>query len=285
VSRGLGTIAVLALLLAGCTALPPATTPPARQEPPQTGYQLHDRRTAGALTVERWVPAASPEVSPAGMCECLTVVYLGERKVLTLGEPNLLSAMTVEAASGTDITGDSLPEIVVSTWSGGAHCCYSTSIYSVGSEVRPVLTIETGNCGPGELQDLDNDRRMELVTCDDRWGYTYCSFAESPFPRVVLTYNASRNEYEVATPRYAARFRDDITTETLEARKRMAAEGGKDPGADKCTVLRPALSLMYLGQLEEGRALIRNLYRGADLDAFEQKVVEDLRASRLWVAR
>jgi hypothetical protein len=219
------------------------------------------------------------------MCDCITLVYLGERKVLTLGEPGLQTATTIEATSGRDITGDSLPEIVVSTWSGGAHCCYSTSIYSVADQVRPVLTIETGHCGPGELRDLDNDGAMEVITCDDRWAYTYCSFADSPFPSVVLAYNRARNEYEVATPRYAARLRDEIAVQTLEARTRLASEGGKDPGLDRCMVLRPALSLIYIGDVEKGRGLIRDLYRGTDRDAFERDVLEGTRSSRLWVAR
>jgi hypothetical protein len=219
------------------------------------------------------------------MCECITLVYLGDRKLLMLGEPGAMTATTIDATSGTDITGDSQPEVVVSTWSGGAHCCYSTSVYSIGSEVRPLLTIETGNCGPGEFMDLDGDKRLEIITCDDRWGYTYCSFAESPFPRVVFAYNPDRGEYEVATPRFASGVRDEIEAQTKEARTRMAAEGGKDAGRDKCTVLRPALSLLYAGRLDEGRALIRDLYRGDDLDAFEREVVEGARASRLWVAR
>jgi hypothetical protein len=279
---GLGALVAtvaLAMLLDAC-----ATTPPVRHDPPRAGYQLHDTRTVGGFTVERWVLASSPDVSPAGMCECITVVYLDDRRLLTLGEPGLPAATTIEPTSGQDLTGDSTPEIVASTWSGGAHCCYSTAIYSVGRDVRSLLTIETGNCGPGELQDLDADGRMEVVTCDDRWAYEYCSFAESPMPRVVFAYNTTRGAYEIATPRYAARFRADVATQTLEARKRMEQEGGKDPGADKCTVLQPALSLIYTGQLDEGRRLIRDLYRGADVDAFEREVIESARASRLRVA-
>src|SRR5262245_22807941 len=111
----------LAILPGAC-----ARTTPVRHDPPRAGYQLHNPRAVGVLTVERWVPASSTEVSPAGMCECITVVYLEDRKVLTLGEPGDLTARTIEPVSGKDLTGDSMPEIVVSTWSGGAHCCYSS---------------------------------------------------------------------------------------------------------------------------------------------------------------
>ena len=175
------------------------------------------------------------------MCECITVVHMGNRTVLTLGAPQEMTARSVDATSGRDVNGDRLPDLVVSTWSGGAHCCYSTTIHSVGREVRPLLSIETGNCGPGEFMDLDGNGTMEFITCDDRWGYAHCSFAESPFPSVVLAYDAARGEYSPATPRYAARLRDDIARQTAEARKKLAADGGKDLGVDKCTVLQPAL--------------------------------------------
>ena len=68
-------------------------------------------------------------------------------------------------------------------------------------------------------------------------------------------------------------------------RVRLAADQGKDRGVDKCTVLQPALSLMYLGLVDEGRLLVRELYRGADVDAFEKETLEKVRSSTLWVAR
>ena len=63
-NRGL---VVAILWLSAMPAL--AQTP---REAPQDGYGLHDERTVGPFTIQRWVNAAMPEVSPAGMCDCLT---------------------------------------------------------------------------------------------------------------------------------------------------------------------------------------------------------------------
>ena len=88
----------------------------------------------GPFTIERWVSAARSEVSGAGMCDCLTVVYEGSRHLITFGTPGTLAAYTLADLTGTDVNGDGLPDVVVSAWSGGAHCCYSSGVYSVGEE-------------------------------------------------------------------------------------------------------------------------------------------------------
>jgi len=252
---------------------------------PREGFGFHDERTAGPFTVQRWVSAASPEVSPAGMCECITVVYQGARLVLSFGVPGEIAARSVSDLTGRDINGDGFPDLIVSDWSGGAHCCYTTSVYSVGDEPKEILALSTGNCGPGEFEDLDGDGTLELVTCDDQFGYTYCTFADSPFPRVVYAYDRARGAYTPATPRYAAHFRNELATSLEQAQTWMAAAGGKDPGLDKCRLLRPALGLMYSGRFDDGLVLIRGLYRGADRDAFERDLVARVRQSPLWVEK
>jgi hypothetical protein len=257
----------------------------APREAPHAGYGLHDERTVGPFSIQRWVNAAMPEVSPAGMCECITVVYEGARRVLTLGQAGALAAFTVTDLSGTDVNGDRFPDLVVSAWSGGAHCCYSSGIYSVGEDVKPVLVLETGNCGPGEFDDLDGDGTKEFIICDDQWAYTYCSFAESPFPRVIYSYDAARGMYVPDTPRFASRYRAELSSALDEAQTWLSESGGRDAGLDKCRLLRPALGLMYAGRFSDGVALIRGLYRGADREQFERETVEKVRQSPLWIER
>src|SRR5262245_43978033 len=93
---------VVAILLMSVTpAL--AQTP---REAPQDGYSLHDERTVGPFTIQRWVNTAMPDISPAGMCDCLTVVYEGARRVTTLGTPGTLSVYTMTDLTGTDVNGD-----------------------------------------------------------------------------------------------------------------------------------------------------------------------------------
>jgi hypothetical protein len=254
------------------------------REIPADGYTLHDEHAAGVFTVQRWVNAANSEISPAGMCECITVVYEGERRVASFGVPTDISAFTVSDLTGRDISGDGQPDVVVSSWSGGAHCCYTTAVVSVGPEVRPVLDLSTGNC-QGEFVDLDGDGTLEFVTCDDAWAYDYCSFADSPLPRVVYAYDAAAGRYKPDTPRFASRYRDELATSLEEAQEWMRTSNGRDPGVDKCRLLQPALGLMFSGRLDDGIVLIRGLYRGADREQFERETLEKVRDSPHWVPR
>ena len=273
-------LVVAALVLCATPAL--AQTP---RDVPQEGYGLHDERTVGLFTIQRWVSTARPEISGAGVCDCLTVVYEGVRRLVTFGTPGTPAAYTLIDLSGTDINGDGLPDLVVSAWSGGEHCCYSSGVYSVGEDVKPVLALTTGNCGPGEFEDLDGNGTREFVTCDDRFASMYCAFAESPLPRVVYSYDSSRGIYVLDTPRFASRFREELAQALDEAQTWLSECRGQDAGLDKCRLLRPALGLMYSGRLHDGVVLIRGLYRGSDRDEFERDTVERVRQSPLWVER
>jgi hypothetical protein len=278
--------AAIALLLAlrPANAGKPASPHSAPHSAPRPGYVLAGADSIGGLTVERWASATSPAVSPAGMCDCLVVVYQGPRRRLTLGTPDEMAAITVVPPSGQDLNRDGAPELVVHRWSGGAHCCFRTSVYSMGRVVRTLLSLDSGNCGPGTFADVDSDGVLEFETCDDHWSYKYCDFAHSPFPAVVFAYVAARRSYRPATPRFAAAVLAGIERKTSEAEAAVAG-APSDAGAQKCAVLKPALDLMYAGRMQEGEALIRTLYRGADLDSFVAEVASSVRARPLWVAR
>ena len=258
---------VWVLLSAAAATTASAQTPRAA---PRPQFVFHDERAVGALTVQRWINEGQREVSPSGMCECLTTVYLGDRLLLTLGQEGLVSAIAVADPSGRDITGDGSPDVVVTDWSGGAHCCFSASVYSVeaGMAVREIYAANTGSCVVN-FEDLDGDRRLELVTCEDGWESDNCSFAEAPFAPVVFAYSPSTRAYVPATPRYRTRYTREVAEYTRRAEVEIRERNGRDPGLDKCAVLAPVLPLLYTGRTSEGIALLRRLYRHPDRGAFE----------------
>ncbi|MEQ1575584.1 MAG: hypothetical protein ABL993_15190, partial [Vicinamibacterales bacterium] len=232
------------LLAAGCAWFAPAAGAQTPQTPPDKGFTLHEQRAVDRFVVQRWVSEASPDVSPAGFCECITLVYEGNRQVLNLGLDVGLTSVT----SVGDVTGDRLAELVISGNSGGAHCCQSTSIYSVeGAMLQPLLSLNTDDCS-GELIDLDKNGTIEFSTCDASFKYAFCSFAFTPFPPVVFAYDRRKGEFALATPRYARHLQ---LQSAREARKAMA-EYPDEPEILRCSALGPALGLIYTGRVAQG---------------------------------
>jgi hypothetical protein len=133
--------------------------------PPGKNLVLHEQRQVDRFAVQKWASEASPDLSAAGSCECVTMVYEGHRQILNLG---LDYGITRVESSGTDITGDGRAELVVTRHSGGAHCCESTTIYSVDGGASEILAVSTGNC-PEEL--VDRDGRRAAVRSEQRCGH------------------------------------------------------------------------------------------------------------------
>lgn len=262
-----------AFVVAATTAFAQAPSATPRVAPTPDVVFL-DEQAVGPFVVQRWVDRGRQEVTPSGLCDCETLIYEGGRLVLDL--PRDVASTVIDLAN--DITGDGRPELVVQGWSGGAHCCQSTAIYSVDDHVaRPLLDINTGNC-PGGLDDLDGDGVPEFRTCDDSFAYTFCDFASSPMPPVVYAYDRSERRFVLATPRFAATFPLDPMADLEKA---MAE--ATDVKQARCAALTPALALIYTGREAQGLALFQRLYRRPDADAIEQQALTIAHASNKWV--
>ena len=75
-----------------------------------------------------------------------------------------------------DLDGDREPEVIVDLFTGGAHCCSVSAIYSFaeGSGKYAPLRHNWRDAGY-RLQDLRDDGKLELRTRDARFGYRYSS--------------------------------------------------------------------------------------------------------------
>lgn len=102
---------------------------------------------------------------------------------------------TVETNSGLVTTlsletldEDTVPEVVVNTFTGGAHCCTIYTLYSwQGDILRRAETFPLDG-GAGRFQDLDEDGSAEFITFDDTFLYAFASYAGSFPPMIILSY-------------------------------------------------------------------------------------------------
>ncbi|MHC1741501.1 MAG: hypothetical protein AB9873_00550 [Syntrophobacteraceae bacterium] len=91
-------------------------------------------------------------------------------------------------AIGKDITGNGVPNLVVSEWSGGAHCCFVFHVYELGPSFREVAVIEAGHGDFSHFANVDGVDGLEFVTADWTFANWRTGFAQSPAPRVVLRF-------------------------------------------------------------------------------------------------
>lgn len=144
-------------------------------------------------------PSAT-RITPAGpLAEhvALTVTRGGDApqlfpaRVLGLVSPVLLDPGAVRVA---DLDGDGSPEVLVTAFSYGAHCCYSGRIAwrPAGAARDRLARVEWGDVA-GDLRDADGDGIPEFVGVDIRFAYALgVSYADSAFPAQVLRFRSGR---------------------------------------------------------------------------------------------
>ena len=96
---------------------------------------------------------------------------------------------------GTNITGNGIPNLVISEYSGGAHCCTTLHIYELGDEFREVDTIEAYD-GGAVFTNLTGSTIPEVQMADWSYAYVFTSFAGSFAPDIILRFNDGK--YQIA---------------------------------------------------------------------------------------
>ena len=98
------------------------------------------------------------------------------------------SALTV-----TQLDRNDEPEVVLDVYSGGAHCCFSSLIYSYQDNLATYATLEHfwGN-GGYQLTDVDEDGVPEFTSRDDNFAYAFASYAASRYPIAIWRYQAGQ---------------------------------------------------------------------------------------------
>lgn len=127
---------------------------------------------------------------------------------------------------GIDITGDEKPNLVVSSWSGGAHCCHSYYIFELADTFRHVATIDVLDNGSAHFEDRDGDANLEFVMADYTFAYWNESFADSPVPKVVLRF--SGDGYHIAEDQMRGEPPSDAKIRQVAARIAETPSRSKD---------------------------------------------------------
>ncbi len=144
------------------------------------------------------------------------------------------------------------PDLIVTTYSGGAHCCSTIHVLQPGSPIQR-QTIEIRDSGlivePGP-----NDA-PRLRFADYGFAYWKAPFSESPAPEVVLSYDPARGRY--AADGAAMRKRAAVRGTLADlAAKIQAAFADAPPDTLPPALWRHMLDLVYTGQAKAARDLL-----------------------------
>jgi hypothetical protein len=164
----------------------------AQVEPAKTACALRYYRHS--VTVSGYVFKTYQQDSPTTESACLEVVRAAKvvfRKVeeggeFTLGQKAQPDYGVPEIAPGTDVAGRGQPEMIVSYYSGGAHCCTSILLFELEPALKLLATIESGDSDIAHFEKYPPDGKYVFIRWDETFAYWHASFAESPMPKVIL---------------------------------------------------------------------------------------------------
>src|SRR4051812_22051477 len=146
----------------------------------------------------------------------LTIVRHGKTLVARKPKPRACHPYTcfpnikygVRAVVVRDLDGDGEPEVVYSSFWGGAHCCFIAQVYRFDPKRDRYRTVSRNFADLGyRLRDLEHDGRVEWLSVDKRFAYAFTSFAGSGFPAQIWHFRHGR--FVDVTRRYRARVRRD----------------------------------------------------------------------------
>jgi len=116
---------------------------------------------------------------------------LGNAGYYKLGQPDDTDEKVPAILNGTDITGRGYPDMIVSFYTGGAHCCLLYYVFELEPELKLLATLDAED-GDGAHFALI-DRQYYFIANDWTFAYWQSSFAGSPAPEVILRYVGETN--------------------------------------------------------------------------------------------
>lgn len=99
--------------------------------------------------------------------------------------------------NGNDINGDFVPDVVVSEYSGGAHCCTTWHVFALGSSMSE-LKIPDYDLDGFPFQDIDHDGRFEFILWESIFADWLSNSAYAELPTIRLIYAWRNEHYELA---------------------------------------------------------------------------------------
>ena len=120
---------------------------------------------------------------------------------------------------GKDITGRGIPNLVVASYSGGAHCCIGYSVFEIGEVFREMDFIVGMHDFSSHFEKRKGEKGLLFISSDFPFAYWKTSFAQSPAQGVILRF--CKGKYRLADDlmRKPAPSREELLQMAAKIRK------------------------------------------------------------------
>jgi hypothetical protein len=191
------------------------------------------------------------------------------------------SSSIIDRFSGRDINGDGKPDLVITKWNGGAHCCFSLRIFSLGENFRKVVEVEGGS-NTFEFKDLDKDGDQELIFYDNPTDYMFSCYAESAQGRTILTFENGNYVIDGKHMRSLAPSKKKIQLLKLMARRELLS--AKELRNLPNSFLELMMQMSYSGRINEAFQIVDDIWPPhlGPKEIFKRQFNEALSGSQYW---
>ncbi|MCP5468087.1 MAG: hypothetical protein H7A32_02325 [Deltaproteobacteria bacterium] len=168
-----------------------------------------------------------------------------------------------------DVNGDGLEDLILRRSTGGTHCCYSYTIFSLEKPLKKLVHLDLEDCGESiQLKDLNGDQKKEVITCDAKFKYIGDQpYSKSPFPPAV--YELQGNQFKKVDKKYPKIFQDDIL------KQRTNLQQGYDPAP----VLQLVIDYLILGNSNKAWQEFEMLYQEDDKEEVRLEIATKMGVS------
>jgi hypothetical protein len=127
----------------------------------------------------------------------------------SITQPSAAPSEILEPLWCGDPLGDGSVALAYAHYSGGAHCCTTATVVTLGDQGRQLLQVELGNAGGLKPVQLGDGGPLQLLSESDVFAYfDDLSFVASPFLPLIFRYDGTR--YVEATSAYPDYLRTEL---------------------------------------------------------------------------
>lgn len=219
-----------------------------------TGYANYDTviatDKAQGYTFERWANRAAHEAGDSIFAGTALRIISPTGQHYDIDDANLDWQLD-------DLTNDGIAEVVISSFSGGAHCCTTSVVLELQSgNINEIFRLDSSECGIS-TEDIDGDGTKEISGCDDIWAYAYCAYAFSPLPTMLWAWDGAQFSVANLNPAYQQVFAHDIAMGMDILLEGLQSDALWSP---ECTALWLALPYLYQDKQTYARAALEFVY-------------------------